>query len=405
MTLWIAIAVMTVLSLLWVLRPLIMGTGRGMARASYDRQIYRDQLSEIERDHARGVIDAAEAEASRAEVARRLLAADEAARRDPGSQAGPAPVRRAAAVLLAVGVTGAALGLYLVEGAPRLSDAPLAERQAARPSQAAFEAQLASAGVDPAPAPEGEEVRLAEMVTQLRTVLETRPNDLRGHRLLAGALARMGHFAQAHRAQARVIQIAGEAATAEDHVEHAELMILAAQGYVSPEAEMALAEALQRDPALKPARYYAGLAMAQAGRPEQAFNLWAGLLAEGPADAPWIAPIREQIGPLAAMLGQTVPQPPAPGPGPTAEDMEAAAQMTPEARQQMIRGMVDGLAERLASEGGPAEDWARLIGALGVLGERDRAASIWAEAQAAFAGEDAALATLRAAALAAGLAD
>jgi cytochrome c-type biogenesis protein CcmH len=90
---------------------------------------------------------------------------------------------------------------------------------------------------------------------------------------------------------------------------------------------------------------------------------------------------------------------------PDAADMEAAADMTAEERQQMIRGMVDRLADRLAREGGPAEDWARLVSALGVLGETERAKAAYADARAALAGDAAALAALRAAAAEAGVAE
>ena len=41
-----------------------------------DIDIYRDQLLEVERDLARGVLDEAEAERTRTEVSRRLLTAD-----------------------------------------------------------------------------------------------------------------------------------------------------------------------------------------------------------------------------------------------------------------------------------------------------------------------------------------
>ncbi len=59
--------------------------------------------------------------------------------------------------------------------------------------------------------------------------------------------------------------------------------------------------------------------------------------------------------------------------------------MTPEDRMDMIRSMVDGLSDRLATDGGPPEDWARLINALGVLGDTEQAAAIWTEAQSVFA--------------------
>ena len=70
----------------------------------------------------------------------------------------------------------------------------------------------------------------------------------------------------------------------------------------------------------------------------------------------------------------------------------------------MIEGMVARLSDRLATEGGTPEEWARLIGAYGVLGESDRAAAIWAEAQDVFATSPQALATIRTAAVSAGVA-
>jgi len=67
----------------------------------------------------------------------------------------------------------------------------------------------------------------------------------------------------------------------------------------------------------------------------------------------------------------------------------------------MIRGMVNGLSERLATEGGTPQEWARLIRALGVLGETARASAIWNESKEAFASDPAALSVLREAAQAA----
>ena len=71
----------------------------------------------------------------------------------------------------------------------------------------------------------------------------------------------------------------------------------------------------------------------------------------------------------------------------------------------MIRGMVDRLSDRLNTEGGPATDWARLISSLGILGDTERAKTIYGEAQKVFAGHDADLATIRAAAEQAGVAE
>ena len=77
--------------------------------------------------------------------------------------------------------------------------------------------------------------------------------------------------------------------------------------------------------------------------------------------------------------------------------MEAAAALPPEDRAAMIEGMVAGLSSRLAAEGGPPEDWARLISAFGVLGRTEQAQAVYEEALGVFAENPAALAQIEAA--------
>jgi cytochrome c-type biogenesis protein CcmH len=66
---------------------------------------------------------------------------------------------------------------------------------------------------------------------------------------------------------------------------------------------------------------------------------------------------------------------------------------------------VAGLAARLATDGGPASDWARLIAAYGVLGQTDQARAIWTEAQAVFAADPIGMGVVGAAAIEAGVAE
>jgi len=194
---------------------------------------------------------------------------------------------------------------------------------------------------------------------------------------------------------------------ADDHAMLAEMMILGAGGYVSPEAEAEITRALQLDPLNGTATFYAGLMFAQVGRPDRTFSLWAPLLDRSQPDDPWVAPLRAQLMQVGSEAGEddyVLPET-APLPGPDADAVAAAAEMTPEERQEMVRGMVAQLSERLATQGGSAGEWARLIAAYGVLGETDRAQAIWAEAQQRFAGRAADLEVVRAAAAQAGVAE
>jgi len=239
---------------------------------------------------------------------------------------------------------------------------------------------------------------------QLREAVAQRPNDIQGLRLLARNEATLGNFKASYEAQQRLIEAKGDQAVASDYTDLADAMILTAGGYVSPEAEAALLQALKLDPRNGVARYYMGLMFVQVGRPDASFQTWNRLLREGPADAPWIAPIRAQIPDAAQFAGVDFSLPQAGGlTGPTAADMQAAGAMSAEDRQDMIRGMVANLSERLATEGGAPEEWARLIGAYGVLGETERAREIWTEAQQVFADKPDALALVRSGAERAGV--
>lgn len=398
----------------WALaRPLLRAQGGAERRASYDMRVYRDQLREIESDLARGAIGADEAAAVRVEVSRRLLAASDAEAAEPAAGAAPRRLSRGLAFGLAAALLAGALGLYAALGRPGLHDAPLAARlealavaRANRPGQAAVEAMAAKAaatagdgastpGADPAADPD------AALVAQLRAAVAARPDDVEGHRLLARTELSLGNWPAARAARERIVVLLGPAATAGDYLDLAEAMILAAGGYVSPEAEAALMQALQRAPQDPTARYYSGLAMLQGGRPDVTYRLWARLLAEGPPDAPWIAPIEAQMPEVAALAGRQAPASLGPRPD-EAGAAEAVGEMTEAERAEMIEGMVARLSDRLAAEGGPAEDWAQLIRSLGVLGRRDEAAAIWREAREVFAADPAALGLLRETAAGAG---
>jgi cytochrome c-type biogenesis protein CcmH len=275
----------------------------------------------------------------------------------------------------------------------RIEQAETARRD--RPSQASAEAD-----VPQMPANGASEDFLA-LMDRLRAAVESRPDDLQGHRLLARNEARLGNFVAAYEAQEQVIRIKGDAASAADYADYGDLLVLAAGGYVSPEAERAFQAALARDPANGAARYYTGLMFYQTGRPDRAFRIWREQLRQSSATAPWVSPIRAQIEDAARRAGIEYSLPPvasgSAAPGPSAADIDAAGEMTPSERMEMIEGMVSGLSERLATEGGPPEEWARLIRALGVLGRTDRAAAIWGEAQQVFPDEATRLPILRAA--------
>jgi len=403
----IALALMVTVSLVLVLLRRSPDRGEG-----HDLQVYRDQMRDIERDLTRGVINAEDAEKVRVEVSRRILVADSEAREAPGEQASSSVVGWVMAVALGLVLVAGSVGLYAQMGAPGYGDMGLQQRIALaekardeRPDQQAFEASM------PAQPALDLDADYRALVTQLRETVASRPDDLAGQQLMALHEARSGDFIAAHQAQARVIALMGDTVGAQQFAEYGELLIVAAGGYVSPQAEDALRAALELDPANGPSRYYWGLMLGQTGRPDLAFRVWEGTLRQGPEDAHWLEPIRAGIEEMAWRAGvrytlPTAPMSPtlaAPLAGPSAEDMEMAAEMTPEQQQAMIRGMVNRLAGRLAEQGGSPGEWAQLITALGTLGEKDRAQAIYDEAKTVFASNSVALGEVSVAARIAGL--
>ncbi len=405
---WIIVLGLAALCCAVLIRAALRGRAADKPAAAYDLQVYRDQLKDVERDVARGVIGEEDAERLRTEVSRRILAADAKLQSETsGTTAQSKATVYGAGAICVAATLGGALWLYSEIGAPGLRDLPLAERIAAseearqnRLSQAEVEARLPERNAE-----EDADPDYVELIQQLRAAVATRPDDAEGLALLARHEAGLGNFRAAREAQTRLLAVKGDDATATEFATLADLMVTAAHGYVSSDAELALRAALARDPDEPRARYYLGVLMMQVDRPDAAFRLWRDLLEDSTLEDPWTSTVLNRIGEVALRAGVQYDLPNMPGlmPGPTDADIEAAGQLSAEDRAAMIQDMVASLSARLASQGGTAEEWARLIRAHGVLGNADQARAIWEEAQQAFANDDAALTALRAAADGAGV--
>jgi len=409
MAFWIVIGVLILVVAVLLALALLRGQDTGVAAAEFDLQVYRDQLSGMEQDLERGVVSREEAARIKTEVSRRILDADKALQSAEEVHRAPKALTYGA-IFASLVLLAASIGVYQRIGAPGYPDLPLQLRIAqaeqareTRPSQTEIEAQVppVTADIDP---------RQMELVAKLRTAVAARPDDLKGHELLAGNEAALGNYTAAYQAHQRVIELKGANATANDYADLADLMIVAAGGYVSPEAESALQKALTVDPNNGKALYYSGLMFAQNGRPDMTFRIWKDLLEKSSPNDPWMPPIIAQIEDAAAFAGVDYRVPPMMRgggglAGPDAGAVAAAGEMTAEERQDMIQNMVSQLSERLDTDGGSPQEWAQLLGALGVLGDKEQAAATWAKAQEAFAGDTAALEVVRAAAMRAGVAE
>ncbi|OKO78073.1 c-type cytochrome biogenesis protein CcmI [Bradyrhizobium sp. NAS96.2] len=358
MTLWFVFALMTVAAIFAVLWPLSR-RGRTDSGGS-EVVVYRDQLAEIDRDMASGIIGAAEADAARIEISRRLLAAADQTGREQPAQ-GSLNLRRTAAIVALVGLPVIASSFYLALGSPRLGDFPLAERS-----------RVADANQP-----------LANLVAQVEAHLEKNPTDGRGWTVLAPVLSRLGRYDDAVRAYRNAITYAGD--SADRRADLGEALMGSAGGVVTADAkaEFERSVALNGDDAK--ANYFLGLAAEQDGRKADAAALWQKMLAKGPSDAPW----RPLVQAALVRVGGSVPDV-APGvSAPALPDgaVAAAKDMSEADRGTMIKGMVDRLATRLKTNGDDVEGWLRLVRAYLVMGERDKAMSARADARQAVAND------------------
>lgn len=383
MLFWIIAIGAAVLMTIVVALPLLRGREDAAPRAAHDVQVFRDQLTELDRDVARGAVTPEDADATKLEIQRRLLVADAEMRTTGGAQSAPTGMSRGLAALVLIAIPLAAGVLYYDLGAPGAKDTPFAARaDSTRPGQE--EAEKMMAGRELAP-PAGEDVaEFQTLVIKLEARIKDRPDDAQGVFLYARSLMNLGRFADAWPQFERLTEL-GEA-NAEIYAGLTEGQILAAGGYISPEAEANLLQILKYQPTNPSARYYLGRLHIQAGEPELARTIWEELMRESPPDAPWVAPIQREMAELGRTLG--------PLPGPTQQEMQAAGNIPPEERQSMVQGMVASLATRLAEEGGSMEEWQQLIRSYSVLGEPKAAQAAMDAARRAFAGDPAALARL-----------
>jgi cytochrome c-type biogenesis protein CcmH len=377
MIFWLVCAVMTLGVTALVVTPMLRPIAAGDDNP--DIAIYRAQLDEIDRDLERDLLAPDEAERARTEIARRLLAANKEARPATGITA----PTRAAPVVILVAAAGLTFGLYQSLGAPGYGDLPLNARLAAsdemranRPDQAALEAAA------PTPPPVDLPDDYVNAIAQLRIIAPTRPDDLEAWSRLAFHEVELRNYASAADAQEHVIRLKGDAAELLDYQRLLDLTVVAAGGMISPEAEVLIRDILDRDNGSIAARYYLGALYNQTDRPDLALRFWREIIENGDPNNFHVASARAQVADAAFRAGVEYAVPEARGPSP--EQMDAASDMSAEDRDAMIGNMVAGLAERLATEGGPAQDWARLIRAYGVLGDLDAARAVWTEAQQVF---------------------
>ena len=249
-----------------------------------------------------------------------------------------------------------------------------------------------------------------EKIADLQRKLEQAPNDPAGWRMLGWSYFETGDLTRSAAAYRRAAQI--EPGNGENWSSLGEALQTASTE-LSPEAAQAFARAIKLDPADPRARYFLAVQKDLKGEHESAIADWIALLKDTPAGAPWEADLRRTIEQVAGKqkidIAGRMPAPSAGGPstgsaataaipGPTREQMASASSIPPAQQSEMVKAMVDRLANRLKSNPKDANGWMRLMRARMVLGDIDAAGAALRSGLAAFKGDAAAEAQLNRAA-------
>jgi cytochrome c-type biogenesis protein CcmH len=358
MVFWILVAVLTAVVGTVLLYPLLRGAKAEGDGRSGEAAVYRDQLQELDRDLAGGLISRGEAAYARAEIGRRLLAAS-AVDADVRAPRRASSYRLSQAfIILVLPVVG--LCLYLSKGEPGLPSQPL-------------EARLANPGND-----------LSISIVKVEQHLAKHPDDGKGWEVLAPIYLKTNRIGDAELAYRNAIRLLGP--SAERFGSLGEVLVMKADGVVTAEARGVLQQSLSLDANNPRALFYLALALEQDGKASDARAAFESLAKQSPADAPWMASVTDHIaknGGAVATASVDAAGSNAPG-NPTAEEMTAANGMAPGDRQQMIRGMVESLDARLKGDPNNFEGWMRLIRSYVVLNDKGRAADALKRGLSAF---------------------
>lgn len=342
MLFWVVAALLTLAACLVVLVPLVRRPAQADPDKSHDLEVYRDQLDEVERDAARGLIGDNEAEQARAEIGRRILRLGPA-----GAGMGNGPPRsavpRVAGMTAVLAVPVVAWGLYGILGSPDLPSQPLHERLARNPAESTVD----------------------ELVGRAEAHLTANPKDGLGWDVLAPIYLRVGRADDAVIAYRNSIAINGSTAARESGL--GEAIAMAAGGMVSAEAEAAFRRALALEADNPKAQFYLAGALVQEGRLGEAAAAWRAMLGALPADSQWRSPVEQAIAEAERRMAGNVPN------GPSQDQIDAAAKMSAEDRNAMIETMVAELDEKLRANPRDAEGWRRLVRSYQVLGKAEAA--------------------------------
>lgn len=272
---WLVATLLLACALALLLPPLVRRRSgqAAISRKATNIAVYRDQLRELEQDHAAGVVNREGYEETRREIERRLL--DDVGGAEESSHTGSAG--RNAAVVVGAAIPIVAFVLYFAVGT--------------------FEVLLPGRVGAGASAEQGghsiSEDQIRELAGRLASRLEKEPDNVEGWVMLGRSYAALGEFDKAARAYGTAVARAGnDAALLADY---ADALAMAQGRSLQGEPEKVIERALAIDPQNVKALALAGTARFDRKDYAGAVQYWERILKVAPDNSEFAQSVRSSI--------------------------------------------------------------------------------------------------------------
>jgi len=361
--LWIAIALFLCAAILLIGLPFYRSHGR---QTRQQMQALKQNLQSIDMDEKSEELSPEEADKQRKDTARRIVALED----ENHGISNLSKVDRTIFISLAAMVILGSFALYTLLGSPQLATtAPINQAQDTMPNE------------------------FDEAIVRLVDHLEENPEDPEAWRLLAWSFTQANRFEEANLAYKKAMALTPN--NVEALSGYGELLMLQADGQVTPQALEYFASALKIDPNDARSNYYSAVFLKQRGDLEGALKIWIAMLKSAPEGASWTADLLLEAQGLAKQLGTALPADLQASRGPNLQQVAAAKDMTPDQQEAMIASMIARLEQRLAQNPDDLAGWQQLIRSQQVQGQMDKAKAAYEQAIAIFAENEEAMATLQ----------
>lgn len=278
------------------------------------------------------------------------------------------------------------MGRWLLLGAAAIALVSIGYAVTREKDEPAAPAAATASPTDSAPDPEA-------IIRALQERVGADPKDAEGWSQLGWVYFETGKYADAARAYRRATALKPDDATAWSSL--GEALVMADERDPMPDAAAkAFDRAIALDPKDPRARYFGAVRKDLAGDHKGAIDGWFALLKDTPPGAPWEKDLRrtiEQAGKVngiavadrLAAIPTTETHADMPSsstatdaiPGPSREQMQAAASLPKAQQDAMIASMVEGLGNKLKADPGNIEGWVMLMRSRMTLGENAKAAA------------------------------